>query len=366
MLGTPKFCGKMASKMFPIILQPTASDPTKVGTRSTFFLLLAALALIPNLLSCGNPSSPSSSSTASPASTDPITLDYATTTVDSVRRFAPGIIATAANNEFSIAFGPDGRTAYFVRRLDGQKQKIYRTDFREGQWSTPQVAPFSTDRDESPSITPDGQTFFFGSERAISDQPNLGGFDMNIWQMQKQGDGWGPPQALPAPINAVQIAGEQWPSSNASFFYTADNERFYFSTMRRGERAIKIYETHREGTSFSPPTAIEGLFASDQYWTSSPVLSPDGQFLLFNAYDAPGGRGGEDLFVAQRVGEGWSRAKPLGDQINSAAEEANPTFSRDGKYFFFARDVKSGPEAEGIWSIYYLETAYLGLDQLFD
>ena len=93
-----------------------------------------------------------------------------------------------------------------------EKNKKYITsDFINGKWTQPQVASFSTDRDDSPSISPDGNYFFFASERPIPGQPNKGNFDMNVWMMKRTSDGWDEPVALPEPINYVQIEGEEWP-----------------------------------------------------------------------------------------------------------------------------------------------------------
>ena len=87
---------------------------------------------------------------------------YSSTPVTSGVLFAPGIISTEDNEEFHICFSPDGESAYFSRRIGEDPQKIYQTNFENGNWTAPVLAPFSTDRDETPYITPDGQYFYFG------------------------------------------------------------------------------------------------------------------------------------------------------------------------------------------------------------
>lgn len=280
--------------------------------------------------------------------------------------FAPGIISTKENSEFDLTFSPDGLKAYFSRRAPEQKQKIYETSFRNGQWSEPVLCTFSTGRDEAPSLTPNGQKFFFGSERPIPGKPNLGNFDMNIWMMDNTPSGWSEPVPLPFPINEVQIAGEEWPSSNNSFLFAADNETFLFTTMKRGEKAISLYQTTWTDGTFSEPVEIRGLFDDERLWVYSAVISPDGKYLLFNSFGAPGGSGGEDIFVSKRTGSGWSRAKPIGQMVNSKNEDAGPRFSRDGKYFFFSRSENLGNDTYGEWDIFYIETQYLNLEKLFE
>lgn len=280
--------------------------------------------------------------------------------------FAKGIISTAENSEFELTFSTDGRRTYFSRRAPEGKQMIYVSDFKDGTWSQPKRAEFSTDRDETAHITPNGQFLFFGSERPIPGKPNKGNFDMNIWMMEKTERGWGEPKPLPETINAVQIENEQWPSSNNNFLFSNDDKSFYFTSMKRGTKSVKLYRTTFDGQEFSEPEAIEGLFAEEKYWVYSAVISPDGQFLVFNSYDAPRGTGGEDIFVSKKTENGWSKARPIGELVNSKDEESSPRFSRDGKYFFFSRARNLGNYEYGEWDIFFVETEYLQLAKIFE
>lgn len=293
-------------------------------------------------------------------------VEYTTTQLTEARPFAPGVISTDENSEFEIMFSPDGLTAYFSRRSPGGKQKIYQTSFSDGNWSNPIICNFSIDRDEAPSITPDGNLFFFGSERAIPGKPNKGNFDMNIWKMEKLEDKWTEPQPLPFPINDVQVEGEEWPSSNNNFISTIDNKTFYYSTMRRGEKSIKLFKTEYVNNKFSTPTEIKGIFEDDKYWIYSPFVSPDGKYLVFNSYGAPGGIGGEDIFISKKTENGWGKARSIGSKVNSTDEESAPRFSRDGRYFFFTRAKNLGNYEYGEWDIFYIETKYLDLEKIFE
>lgn len=294
------------------------------------------------------------------------TINYSQTPVITPTLFAPEIISTKANSEFSVDFTPDGKTIYFSRRAPEEKQQIYKATFIDETWSKPVVASFSTDRDETPSITPDGNLFFFGSERPIPDKPNKGNFDMNVWMMKKQGTTWSSPEPLPYPINDVQIEGEEWPSSNNNFLFPLDNDTFYFTTMVRGSKSIKLYETTYVNNRFSQPIEVTGIWDDEKYWIYSAVVSPDKQYLIFNSYGVEGGAGGEDIYISKRINEKWSKAMSIGDAVNSKNEESSPRFSRDGKYFFFTRAENLGNYDYGEWSIYYIETAYLELEKLFE
>jgi len=293
-------------------------------------------------------------------------IEYSKEVVSSPIQFAKGVISTNDHSEFDLTFSSDGQKVYFSRKAPEKKQKIYVSDFKNGKWTEPLLADFSIDRDECASITPDGKYLFFGSERPIPGKPNKGNFDMNIWMMDKTDNGWSEPRPLPEPINAVQLENEKWPSSNNNFLFTIDNETFYFTTMMRGAKRIKLYETKFDGKHFSEPKTINGIWDDEKSWVYSAVISPNGKYLVFNSYDAPGGKGGEDIFVSKKTESGWSKAKAIGQLVNSKDEESSPRFSRDGKYFFFSRAENLGDYEYGEWSIFFVETEYLNLEKIFE
>ena len=286
--------------------------------------------------------------------------------IDIPEIFSEGVISIKDINVFNFAFTNNDKTIYFTKRKGNEKQKIYFTNFENDKWTEPKIASFSTDRDEAPLITPDGKTLYFGSQRPIPNRPNKGNFDMNIWKTELKNGKWNEPTPLNEIINQVQIEKEEWPSSNQSSIFTNDGLNFYFSTMIRGTKTIEIFETKQIKGVFTQPIKINNLFKDDKYWKSTPIISPDGKYLIFNAYDAPNGNGGEDIYVSKKTENGWSLAQNIGKLINTKAEEASARFSQDGKYFFFTRENKEINQLDGIWSIYYIETKYLQIEKLFN
>lgn len=81
-----------------------------------------------------------------------------------------------------------------------------------------------------------------------------------------------------------------------------------------------------------------------------PGLSPDGKSLYFTS-GRPGGFGQADLWVAQRANENspWGTPVNLGPTVNTAAIEAVPSFSRDGRWMFFNSDRAGGLGSNDIW-----------------
>lgn len=284
--------------------------------------------------------------------------------VDKPTLFLEGLVSTDAD-EFDIAFTKKSDSLFFTRRQKGGKQQIYISSFKKNTWSPPKLVPFSTSRDEFPTLSKDGKTVYFGSTRPIKGRISKGNFDMNLWAVSKNEDGWGTPTALGKNINQLQNLEEEWPSSNENMIHDMGNSQFLFSTMKRGDSIIHIYSTQLMDSIFSQPIKIDGLFEPDVNWKSSPTVTPDGKFLLFNAYDAPNGYGGEDIYVSKILPNGYSKAVNLGAFINTNGEEACPKFTADGQYFFFARQDKASQDAQGDWNIYYVETIFLNLESLF-
>lgn len=64
-----------------------------------------------------------------------------------------------------------------------------------------------------------------------------------------------------------------------------------------------------------------------------PSLNEERTLIVFNRDDA--------IFQARREAacQPWGPVEPLGEEINSDADEGNPTLSRDGSVLYFSRDV---------------------------
>ena len=107
--------------------------------------------------------------------------------------FGSGVISTA-DFDSHPAFTPDGKTLYFLRSSPTFNfWTILVSHFEKNHWRAPEVLPISGQyRDADPFITSDGKRFYFISDRpkdaASSEERSL-----DIWFMEKAGNGWGPP-----------------------------------------------------------------------------------------------------------------------------------------------------------------------------
>jgi hypothetical protein len=102
-------------------------------------------------------------------------------------------------------------------------------------------------------------------------------------------------------------------------------------------------------SDWSTPTNLGSVInsgLSDQ----GPAISKDGLSLYFHS-NRPGGLGGFDMYVSQRasVDDPWSSPLNLGPTVNTAFDEGNPAFSRDGHFLFFQSVRPGGLGGVDLW-----------------
>lgn len=254
------------------------------------------------------------------------------------RLFGEGVISTM-DDEAGITFTPDGRTAYFTKISPGtispQLQVICVTHFQNGRWSAPGIAPFSGQyRDAFPFVSRDGSKFFFSSLRPVDGTPKR---DMDIWVMDKTGDGWSEPRNLGVPVNG--------PGHDISPTLTADGT-LYFASVRPGGKFPGVPEIFRsrfiEGKYAEPEELGDAINTADG--AIDPLIAPDESFLVFVSSHADELLGIHraytrgDLYISYRKDGAWTPARNLGAPINSGGAECCAGLSPDGKYFFFTSD----------------------------
>ena len=77
-------------------------------------------------------------------------------------------------------------------------------------------------------------------------------------------------------------------------------------------------------------------FVNSSTWDSQAAISCDGRQLFF-ASTRPGGVGGSDLYVCDRLDDGsWSEPRNLGASVNSPQDEEAPFLSNDGETLYFS------------------------------
>jgi Tol biopolymer transport system component len=238
--------------------------------------------------------------------------------------FGRGVISTGSFDSHP-EFTPDGKTLYFVRSAPNFNfWTILVSHFVNGQWSTPEVAPFSGQySDADPFITRDGSQLFFISRRPAPGKP---GHDTDIWVMDKTPSGWGEPRNLGEPIHGD---GDEWYPT-----VTRDGTLYFGSDRPGGKGSTDLYRSRRIDGRYATPENL-GDVINTQFDEFEPFITADESVLLFMASGRPDGLGGLDLYISHHRDGAWTKPVNLGDKINTRGREYSPKISPDGRYFFW-------------------------------
>ena len=276
--------------------------------------------------------------------------------------FQEGLISGSTSNEWSINFMPDGKTAYFTRKDNETGEKrIYTTTKMKNGWSTPTVATFSTHEDEAPFITADGNTLYFASYRPLPNGKTTEKMDMNIWYMNRINEKWSAPKPVSNMINKSMENGNVWPANYEAGPSTDKNGNLYYWTKGSKSKGTNLYYAAiKKNGNYSKQQELIPPSSTGNYDTS-PQLSPDGNILFFSSDDRYDGYGGSDIYYSVKKDANWSTPKNLGPVVNSSQSDGFPSFSPDGKYFYFSSNRGDLKDANGerISNLYYMETRFL-------
>jgi Tol biopolymer transport system component len=240
--------------------------------------------------------------------------------------FASGFVSTRYN-ERDITFSPDGNQVYFsLCNPNTQYSAIVYFEWKNDTWSKPKIASFSGQyRDLESFVTPDGEKLYFASNRPLENGGDPK--DWDIWVVHKTNNGWSEAQNIGAPVNTK--GDEFYPS-------VSKNESLYFTAERDGSRGGEdIYVSRLLNGEYQAPENL-GDSINTSYGEFNAVIAPDGSFIVFSSFGRGDGIGGGDLYISYQKSDGnWSKAKILGEPINSSSLDYCPAFSPDGEYFFF-------------------------------
>jgi outer membrane protein OmpA-like peptidoglycan-associated protein len=131
---------------------------------------------------------------------------------------------------------------------------------------------------------------------------------------------------------------------------------------------LKIMRAVKKDSTWTDLTEFE--YNSKDYSTGHPALNADGSKMYFVS-DMPGGLGGTDIYVVERMNNTWSKPVNLGPNINTPYNEMFPMiwkdsilyFSSEGHYNMGGLDVFSSRKEQNSWTEarnmgYPLNTSY--------
>ncbi len=163
--------------------------------------------------------------------------------------------------------------------------------------------------------------------------------------------------STPVPVEGINSEFEEGTPCFAS-----DYKELYFTRCDAGKREKKgcvIMFSTRKGDKWSPPKNLGIL--PDSMVVAHPAVTNDGLTLYFVSNMA-GGLGGKDIWIITRAneGDGWSKPRNAGPDINTPGNEVFP-YIRDDGTLYFSSDGQIGmggldifkaiPQPDGSWLV---------------
>lgn len=197
--------------------------------------------------------------------------------------------------------------------------------------------------DAKPSISADGLTLYFSSNRP----GGYGEFDLWMSTRATTADEWGEPVNLGEPVNGE--FDEIFPCISPDGLELYFNEWGAFRPEGYGEGDIWVARRASTDEPWGEPVN-PGEAVNTVYYDSCPYLSPDGLLLFFHGW-RPGGPGPEDMWVSTRssTSDSWGTPVPLPIPINGRQIDGCPGVSADGSMFYFASLRADGSGMADTW-----------------
>ena len=243
--------------------------------------------------------------------------------------FAPGIISKGYF-ECMAFFTPDGKEFYFM--LWGAPHGVILfTKEVNNRWIKPQVVTFSGKYHGKFTLSPDGKKIVFSSNRPLNGRGEP--IDSHYsWIVERTDTGWSEPKYL-GPLINLEKSYSAYPS------LSKNGNLYFFSDREGGMGEADIWMSKFVDGRYVEPENL-GKSINTKLNDVDPFIAPDESYIIFCRRDD--GFGGFDLFISFREADGsWTKAKNMGEKINTTSWEICPSVSADGKYLFFTSDRRA-------------------------
>jgi len=211
--------------------------------------------------------------------------------------------------------------------------EIQAQSFANAAWSSPEnlATINSTFNEQAPSLSPDGLSLYFGSNR-----PRPGGStDTDLWVSHRSCDdcSWGAPVNLGPVVNSS--VGDNGPS------LSLDGHLLFFTSARTGVGLNDIYVSHRanpkDDFGWGPPVLLgDGINTAAFEAGAEYVQSAEDGIANFYFNRGPS-QAAQDIYVASITRDGETRgpAERVAELSDATANDAAASVRTDGREIFF-------------------------------
>lgn len=227
-----------------------------------------------------------------------------------------------------LRFSPDGTELFFSNQsqpvVPGKAESIWWMYERNGTWTEPRLAVFSSDYDDAGAFySRTGDTLCFHSLRPSKERgvPK----DADIWYVTRKGVNWSEPVRLGHPVNTVY--------SDLGGVVTADGTLYFSSDRPEGRGGVDIYYTRFPEDEYGSVTNLGTTINTDADEHVA-FVSDDESYMIIHRSDrhdvAQNG-----LYLSHKDShDAWTNAKSMGDHFK-ALNAVDASVSPDGEYLFF-------------------------------
>ena len=182
-----------------------------------------------------------------------------------------------------------------------------------------------------PKLNAEENVMFFTSRRsggsnALKDEE--GNFFEDIFMSVKEHDVWTDPILVQDKINSQ--------GHDACLYLSPDGQLMYvYRQSADGNEQAGIYQVKKDGDGWGELELLESSINS-KFWETDASLDTYGNIIFFTS-DRDGGYGGKDIWMMKKLPNGqWAEAQNLGENINTIYDEDGPYLHPDGKTLYFS------------------------------
>lgn len=239
-----------------------------------------------------------------------------------INLFEPDNISTHSV-EYSSTFSSSGKELYFARSNqkwgEGKmKSTIYYAEKKDRKWSTPVIASFSGQyNDSGPHLTKDGNTMYFISKRPSAD----------IWIVRKDENGqWEEPSRLPDSINSSHTEYSPRTDGSGNLYFASDRP----GGFGQGDLYVSLLKNGKLSSPINLGNAINSPMGE---WNLE--INEKGDLIIFEASQRKQNVSSYgDLYISFKKDGTWTLPQNI-IELNTSGSDLYPFLTKDERQLYY-------------------------------